>query len=721
MILANRAATLQSLSTIASSLPKNLADSFSVEQLQKIMRDMFSDMVWPQITSRLPFEEKWNRLQRMYEVKRNKDRARQRQSKENQTVNMAKEAPIELADTIIFDTVDRLKNLNYFISWKDDSPCQYSRPRHVYTSMEDEFYSPTTRKLRSANALLAWNNEMQGVRAKHLKLAQHHYLYGVSFVFSDFKIEIEADQTSPEFLLIKNIGTTFEPVSLRKLWLNPLLPIDEMDKQICPFFFDLQTRGSVMENVYNPQLNPFGFQNLERLQTPNWLFGAEASSFTAGLPDEARSAMTNMRPEFSGEALWTFMPFLTLPGTTGTKRYIVQCYANNLLSGNIIPLRIQELHYPRKRLPLYGCSHIPDLDSGLYTPSIAELLESHYDELVRSKEQFLLNKDWINNPPTETMSGSPAANDPNINKPGHRYEVNGPTDVVRRTPYDATQSSLAFMEQTRSAAQTSGKAVDAILGKAMGARTTATEASNAFQASMSGVTSDIDHFSNSHYENYGKRVWENANRFMPIEIRDRICGNSNAPSLDPQDSLIDIGMQTDVGSTFIESIAKQQHLQQAILSATASPFLDQAVLWKALFRELKLTEAMDAVKDNGFEFQVSQATTQAVDTYYGKPIAIDPSQDHNIALRVKTRFLQDTTSAFNQNMGGNPSPMPGLTVAQYLAEQIHVHQQFVMLQMQQQMAMQMAVVTDENNQQQHENEQKQLKGGSPASKASQSA
>lgn len=718
MLLANRIQTIQSLTQLTSTLPPNLAGQFPPEQLRKIFTGMFNDMVWPQITTRMPFEQKWDRLQRMYEVKRNKERPRQRNSKENQTIDTKKDSQIELSDTIIFDTVDRLKNLNYFISWKD-RPVQFNRPRNIYTPLEDEFYSPTSRKIKSANAILDWNNEMQQVRQKHLKLCQHHYLYGVSFVFSDFVFEIEDDDSSTEFLLVKNIGTTFEPVSIRKLWLNPLLPIDQMEKQVCPFFFDLQTRGAILANKYHPQLNPFGFENLERLQTPQWLYGQEAGAFVKALPQEAQSALTQMRPEFSGEALWTFYPYLTLPGTNQTKRYIVQCYANNLFSGAIVPLRIQELYYPRKRLPLYGAAHIPDLDSGLYTPSIAELLETHFDEIVRGKTQYLLNKDWINNPPTEILAGTPPANVPDINAPGARYEVSSPTDVNRRVPYDATQTTLAFIEYARDAAQTSGKAVDAILGKAMGSRTTATEASNAFQASMSGVTSDIDHFGMCHFYQYAIRTWENTGRFVPKEIRDRICGNAGAPPLEDQDLLLQIGVKTDVGSTFIESIVKQQHLQQAIASATTSPFLDQAMLWKALFRELKLTEAIDAVKDNGFEFEVSQATEQAVNTYMGQMIMLSPNQDHQIAIRVKTRFLQDIKSVYNVEMAGNPSAMPGLTTTQYLAQQIAIHQQFSMLQMQQQMMMQQAQLVDDRHAQEQEREDKQLKGPQQGAKPSQ--
>ncbi len=672
---------------------------------------MFSDMIWPQVTARMPMEKKWDELQRMYEVQKSKSRPRQSQQKETQTIDTKKEAKIEMSDTIIFDTVDRLKNLNYFIAWKD-RPVQFNRPRFISTPLEDAFYNPTSRKIKGANAILDWNNDAQGVRGKHLALAQHHYLYGCSFVFSDFTFQVDADQSSKDYLLITDIGTTFQPVSIRKLWLNPQLPINEMEKQICPFFFDLQTRGTVLQNQYDPQLNPFGFLNLEKLQAAQYIYGAETSSFSKGLSADAKNIQTQMRPEFSGEALWTFFPYLTLPGTNQTKRYIVQAYANNLFSGSILPLRIQEIYHPRKRLPLYGASHIPDLDSGLYCPSIGSILENHFDELVRAKTQFALNKDWINNPPTERIAGTPCATQVDINSPGALIEVTGPTDLMRRVPYDATNTTLAFIQHIREEAQTSGKAVDAILGKAMGSRTTATEASNAFQASMSGVTSDIDAFCASIYGQYATRVWENLSRFMPKEILDRICGDVEAPPISEEDLLIQVGLKTDVGSTFIETIVRQQHIQQALASSTQSPYLDQPKLWKAWFKEIKLPEGLDAVNDNGLEFQIQFAYDQAVSTYMGKPIAIDPNQDHQIAINVKTRFLQDTASEYNVTYAANPSPMPGMTVTQYLASQIQIHQQFVMMAMQQQVMMQSAQLQDEQASKQQEQEhQLKLKQG----------
>lgn len=701
-ILVKRQETVASLSQITSKLPPNIAAKIPLDQLQKIFLEMFQQMVWPQVVARLPFENQWNKLQAMYEVRKDWANPRQIQKPENTTFQPNKDAPPELAETIIFDTVDRLKNLNYFISWKD-APVQYNRPKYVFTPMEDNFYSPTARKIKQANALLEWNNDMQGVREKHLRLAQHHYLYGISFCHSDFVLEVDTDSSTDQFLLIKNIGTTFEPLSIRKLWLNQLLPVNEMEKQVCPFFFDLQLRSQVQQNVYEPQFNPFGFANLDKLNSPTWLFGEESKAFTDGLPKEAQNLMSLMRPELMGEALWTFYPILNIEGTP--RRYIVQCFANNLFSGNITPLRIQENYYPRKRLPLYGCSAIPDLDSGLYTPAIGQILSSHYDELVRARTQFLINKDWINNPPTETMSGSPAAVVPNKNAAGAQYEVTGPNDVIRRQPLDATSTTVAFIQQVREQAQTSGKAVDAILGKAMGGRTTATEASNAFQASMSGVTADVDTFCFAHYGGYAKRVWEYTGKFIPTNIRDLITGMADAPPLTEQELMLDIGLKTDVGSTFIESIVKQQHFQEAIRASTQSPFLDQQALWKAYFNELKLPEALAAIRDDGFEFQVSLATTQAIDTYMGKPIAIDPSQDHQIAQRVKTRFLQDTKSIYNEELAANPSPDPRFTVTQYLAQQIMIHQQFIMLQAQQQAMMQAAVMADERQNQLEDRQQ----------------
>jgi hypothetical protein len=161
-----------------------------------------------------------------------------------------------------------------------------------------------------------------------------------------------------------------------------------------------------------------------------------------------------------------------------------------------------------------------------------------------------------------------------------------------------------------------------------------------------------------------------------------------------------VGVKTDVGSTFIESIVKQGHLRYAIEASTRSPALDQPTLWKAFFRELKLNSALDAVIDGGMEFEIHTANDQAIQVYLGQKVIINPTQNHQVAIKVKTRYLQDTNSHWNENYAGLPSALiPGITRAQELAQQIQLHQQFMMIQMQQEMLAQRGQVEQQNEDQ----------------------
>ena len=201
---------------------------------------------------------------------------------------------------------------------------------------------------------------------------------------------------------------------------------------------------------------------------------------------------------------------------------------------------------------------MPDLDSGMYSPAIGEILENHYVEICTATNQFLDNKNLINNPPSFTVIGSPAMNQAK-NKPGAEMIVNSPTDVGWRQVYDGTNQTVEFIKFLREQGQTSSKAVDAILGKALGSRTSATEATNVFQAAMSGVTTDINIFNYDIMGGYATRVWEYSGLWFNQDLLKAITGQYGA-SLTPEDLWTRVDLKWDVGSTFIESIVKQQNL-----------------------------------------------------------------------------------------------------------------------------------------------------------------
>ena len=481
-----------------------------------------------------------------------------------------------------------------------------------------------------------------------------------------------------------------------------------MDYQPCPFFFNETPRFATLQNVYNPQTNPFGFLNLDKLAgTGNidWLYSEPEmaslrnvmqevialQSKSGDIGSQAGSIMPNLlKAEHSIEAIWTYFPMLPLDPQTlewkkrkdgtpvGFYRYIVNQYGQNL-AGKQILLRLQRNFYPRDSIPIYGTSHMPDLDSGVYTPSLGYLLWNHYKEIVTCKAQYIANKDWINNPPAWVNASSPASTQ-DLNRSGAKIEVNGPNDFGWRQPYDATGSTTNMMSALREQSKTTSKSDDALMGKALGGRTSATEANNAFQASMSAVTTPINLFNFDIMGGFAIRVWEYTGTWFPPELLKRITGSMGLV-LTPEDLWTRVGLKWDVGSTYVESIVRQQNIRYILESSMGDPAINRAPMWRELLNEWRFDTAGDWVNDGGFEREVYVATNQAINTFYGKPVFVNPDQNHQIALKVKTRFLEDTESVFMTDPAFNVN-------APRLIQQIQIHQQFITLQMHQQLLMQ---------------------------------
>lgn len=697
-------------STALGMFPPNLALHLIDDDTQKkIYQFMLQHYIWPQVMERQVFESMWLKLMDMYRIKLDKtdlsiDEATPygKQLKEDVS-NSQKKARI--ADSVFYDAVERLTCVTHFISWKDGSPIQYNIPAYYDTRKETAFYHPFKDKLQAGNCLLQWNMDNEEVYRKHLLAARHHYQYGVSFAISEFLFNTSIVQrmTStgqqinvPE---INKLGTSFEPISIWKLFLNWRLAATDMDYQPCPFYYVETPRFAALQNSYDPRLNPFGFANLQKLYSApaNWLYtDSEMQGIRKvldGLPrmdnNPSQPPMPNIfDPKYSVEALWTFYPMLPLdPATLEWEfrkdgvtpvpftRFIVQSWGSNLLSQQVL-LRIQRNFYPRDQIPLYGSAHMPDLESGLYPPSLGYLLWNHYREIVTCRNQYTLNKDRVNDPPAWVMAGSPAA-DQNLNDPGAKITVNGAKDFGWAQVVDATQSTVQYMQELRAQAKTASKTDDAILGQAMGGRTSATEAQNVFQASMSVITTPINLFNYDMMGGYATRVWEYSGTWFPPQLLKEITGQMGF-ALKPEDLWTRVGLKWDVATTYIESIVRQQNYRYVLESSMGDPTIKRAPLWKALFKEWRFDNADEWVNDGGFEREVYEATNQAIEAFMGNnQIQIDPDSDHGIAIEVLKSFLEDKESVWWEKFPQN---------APLLMKLIIEHQQILEMQMRLQMA-----------------------------------
>lgn len=695
--------------TALGMFPPNLVVHLLSDDIQqKIYRFMLQHYIWPQVMERQAFESMWLKLLGMYRIKLQKvdlsiDEATYAGRGVKEDVSNSGENS-RVADSVFFDAVERLTCVTHFISFKEGSPIQYNIPEYYDSRAETNFYHPIKDRIQAGNCLLQWNIDNEEIYRKHALISRQLYQYGAAFVKSEFLFSAgetrRMTNTGQQVIVpeINKIGTSFEPLSIFKLFLNWRLAANEMDYQPCPFYFEETPRFATLQNAYDPRLNPFGFGNLDKVitSTPQWLYTDAAMSGIREVLKKLPSLDNSLQqttpnildPKYSVESLWTFYPMLPLDpetlewefrkdGVTPVpfERFIVQTWGENLLSKQII-IRLQRNFFPRDQLPLYGSAHIPDLESGAYPPSLGYLLWNHYREIVTCKNQYMLNKDRINDPPAWVMGSSPALNQ-NLNAPGAKIEVNSKNDFGWATVVDATQSTVAYMTHLREQAKTASKSDDAILGQAMGGRTSATEAQNVFQASMSALTTPINIFNYDIMGGFATRVWEYAATWFPPDLLQAITGQMGF-ALKPEDLWTRIGLKWDVASTYIESIVRQQNIRYALESSMGDPTVNRAAFWKKLFREWRFDDIDELVNDGGFEHEVYKATDQVNRTFLGDDnVMIDPDQNHQIAIEVKKSYLEDKDSVWLEKYPERAS---------LIMKQILEHQKILQMQMALQMA-----------------------------------
>lgn len=689
------------------------------EMRKKIVNFLLNSYVWPQVMERQPYEKQWDDLQEMAKAalkvkgrlldKKSRIARRRRTNESPNTKELDDDANarVETADTVIFDAIDRLTNLNHFVSFKNAMPVQYQLPPGMVFPNETEVYSPSTMLLKAANSWLQFNADNTNFYRKHWMCARHHYTYGVSFAFSEYKQVIapvprrQPDKTFKEKLELMEIGTTFEPISIRKLWLNYRLSPYEMNYQACPFFFEVVPRFAVVARQYDPALNPFGFSNTENLPKGQWLFAQSETdslqkSFQKLYPQSTSSLGQLLDPQYAGELLWTMFPMIPLgqhpetqelildeDGTQGIPhtRFVVQLFGGGLTTGQVELVRMQKNFYPHDILPLYGSAHMPTVDDGAYSPAIGSILGCHYQQIGKCLTQMIENRDWCNDPPTEVNATSPAI-DKDINEIGGKISVLGPNEIKRREPFDMSGTTPALYGMLRDSAQTSSKSTDAILGKAMGSRTSATEADNVFTTAMSGVTTDVNLFQHDISGGFAERCWEYTGLWVDPDVLAAVTG-SFGYAIRPEFLQIRLGLKWDTGSQFIESMTRQQNYQWLLANTPpGDPTVNRPYLYRELLTEWKIPNVNRIINDQGMEQQSIIAFDQCVQTYLGAPVLIDPDQNHQLAISVKKSFLADRKSPWNNTP-------EFVQRGPLIVRQIMMHQQYLQLQLLQAQAQQM--------------------------------
>lgn len=719
----------------------NVANVLTSDSATKIWMYVLEQYIQPQINARRPYERMWNQL---YDAYRMRLKLQDMKIKEDETtlLDMLKERlkkqgnqDMVITDSLIFDTVDRLSNITHYISWKDGKPVQFGLPEDFNNALQDMWYSPTEDKFRSQNAVLAWGLHKEDAYTKSRLVFRDYYLYGFAYNFSDLYFQLAAGpQQVP---ILQDIGVSYSPMSVRKVFIDWRIPISQMNDQPCPFWFDIVPLFKMMRNIYHPALNPMGYVNLDKLY--NAYHGSDNATYFMG--GESWNEAIKLRLESMNsslgidsakyckmKALWTFMPMLPFDATTGDwmtrkdgtpvpfRRFILQIWGDDLMSQKVTMVRLQDVedHY-EGQLPIYGATHLDDLSSAAYSMSICEVLINSAIEITQTMNYALENKNKINNPPSVHLTGSPSMNQ-DVNAPNAKVEVLGQGDFEWRQVPDATQTTMAIANGVRDKAQATGRVTESILGKALGGRTTALEAGNLFETSMSQITTDINILNAAYHGGYAGRMYSAYTKWLDPNVIKLISGSFGWPE-GAIDRTLRTFLRTDVGNRYITSQLKQQRIQFMLQAAVQSPVLDQAVLWSLFAKEVGMPSLQKAIIDNGRDREIERAKDQCFRTYLNEPIVIDPGQDHTIAMQVKTRFVEDTKSEWNVKYGSLPYLMTNVPRLMALAQQVQIHQNYLLQQQQMAAALQMqraiSVATEQGamaTAQQQQQQQRQLQG-----------
>lgn len=689
----------------------NVADKIDDAKQSKIWVYMLDHYIRPQMDARRSYEKMWDLLYNAYRMRLKISDMKLREDEAafvdilKQRMAASGNEDMILTDSLIFDTVDRLSNLTHYISWKEGKPVQFGTPEDFKSPLEDMMYSPTDEKNKAQNAVLSWAFEKEDAYDKSREADRDYYLYGFGYMISDlyFRVAQKGDA-----VVLQDIGISYQPTSVRKVWIDWRIPISKMDDQPCPFWFDMVPIFKVMGSPYEPTFNPMGYVNLDKAYqnchntTTNFFIGGE--SYREAIKGRLESGGFGSIPESQYnkiKAKWTFYPMLPFDDKTGEfeyrndekgnpdtskpipfQRFVVEVFGEDLVSNKVVMIRCQnvENHYETK-LPIYGGSHLSDLSSAAYSMSICEALINAAIELTFNINLTLENKNLINNPPTQHLVGSPSLT-VDVWRPRAKVEVFSQGDFDWRQVPDATQSTMMIDAGIRDRAQTTGRVTESILGKAAGGRTTAEEAGNIFETSMSQITTDINILNKARNGGFAERVFIAICKWLDPDLIKLITGSYGWP-ISEIDRALKISLRTNVGTRYLTSVLQEKKVQFMLGAAVQSPVLDQAILWQQYAQLSGMPQLQKAVIDGGRDREIARAYDQAVKTYLNEAVVIDPAQNHDIAMQVKIRFIEDTDSEWNKKYGPLPYMMTPHPRLMALSAQVQIHQQYLLMQQQQ--------------------------------------
>lgn len=585
----------------------------------------------------------------------------------------------------IYQQVNTLSTFALGASWKDGVPSKYIKPA---TLTEHPLYNPTTRTVQAANERLAQEAEMADLKLTYRKCYPDYIKYGHTWAHYDFDRRYEQvpdPQTGQMVWVPKTFYTKCMKLNVDQVYIDYTVGLDPIEQQDCPIIRRAVTNSSLYENEYDPELNPFGWTNID-LAIDNSTTQYAFSQTDMGYANELLRTRYNIsdssagqRPYFTVKNLYTAYAMLRLYQASDGKwrlakdgeqvsivnnegqeiqarvrpqRYIVEWYgyAGSPGTGGGTCLRIQRNPTASDLVPLSCMAHKVE-DTSLSIPiSVVEIAWGSFEQMATAINQFLDSKNYTINRPWVT--NDPALVKENLNQPGKNIFAENPEGTKRAegTNYDETATIIPFIQVTGSQIEDVMGANSTMRGEIGTGRRAASEVVAAFDSAQTPAIVDVDNFNAGLVGTYAKFALLNWNKWGDQNWIKAKTGGLFWPRMEIRSTMakefVDKMQATNNLRYFMEFLGNNPIFAQVLNPATAAVYMAQ---------QMGLQGFENVINDGGLEKSREEAMN-LVTQILGDGILTPPSPDDPDELFL-TCFQQALRSDYWQTNAPQNFPL----------------------------------------------------------------
>jgi len=569
----------------------------------------------------------------------------------------------------IYQQVNALSTMAFGLSWKNGVPAKFKKPE---TLTEHPLYNPNQQAVAAANERLGQESNKSDLRLTYRKCYPDYIKFSHTWALYDYDRRFEAvmDPTTGQPVLIPStFFTRAEKLNIDQVYIDYLVSVSPIESQDCPIIRRMVTKSALFKNEYEPQVNPFGWLNIDdaisetstlyAMSKQDMQYASALLQTRYGISDSS----AGQRPVTTVKQLYTAFAMLPIyqdetgkfkitneaidvTGPDGTpqkafirpQRFIVEWYGYPDQRGGIC-LRIQKNPTAKDKVPLRCIVHKVEDTSMSIPVSVSEIAWGAYNQLATAQEQFHDSKNYTINRPWKVNTNASGLLTKNLNKPGSNIPVDDPSDAVRAEAqsYDETITLIPYMQMMKGEIKNIFGATDTLLGEVSSGRRAASEIMTAADSARTPIIVDIDSFNRQFVGAYAEFMLDNLNKWGDRDWIRKRTGLEWFPNME---------IETDVASDVMDNMIAQQNTRYFIETFGNNPMFAQYLNTPGAI--VKLAQLMgirgieEVINDGGYE----QAKAEAMQTVTrilgdGEPVPPSPEDPDELFLTVFQQALKD--------------------------------------------------------------------------------